>query len=130
MRLVKIDSKDVEENPGNYNSCLHTEAEAPDLPIPSELPRHYSRWLTLISKSQSIPLEPIQTITLAPTQGRLTISVAQSSLHTRERNRVYAEDLGRLRDRIRTLYAHFPGARTILASRSLLGKDGVKEFSR
>lgn len=93
MKLGKVDSKDVDEHPENYNSFFHTALEAPDLIIPTETPQHFSRWLPLISRSQRISPHLIQTITLTPTQGRLLISAAQASIHTRKINRLEAEEI-------------------------------------
>jgi len=93
MKIVKIDSKDVDEHPENYNSYFHTAIEAPDFSIPTEIPQHYTRWLPLISQSQLIPPQLIHTFALTPTQGRLLLSAAQASIHTRELNRIYAEEL-------------------------------------
>jgi hypothetical protein len=93
MKLVKIDSRDVDEYPESYNSSFHTALEAPDVPVPTEVPQHYSRWLPLISSSQRIPSDLIQTITLTPTQGRLLHVAAQASIHTRKLNRIFADEL-------------------------------------
>jgi hypothetical protein len=93
MKIVKIDSKDVDEHPENYNSYFHTAIEAPDFPIPTEIPQYYTRWLPLISQSQLIPPQLIHTFALTPTQGRLLLSATQASIHTRELNRIYAEEL-------------------------------------
>jgi hypothetical protein len=93
IQLVEIDSKDVSEHPENYNSFFHTALEAPDLSVPTETPQHFSRWLPLISQSQHIPTQLIQAITLSPSQGRLLITAAQASLHTRKPNRLYIEEL-------------------------------------
>ncbi|KAE9370062.1 hypothetical protein N431DRAFT_492250 [Stipitochalara longipes BDJ] len=76
MKLTKISAKDVENNPDNFNSYFHTADEAPGLPIPTEKPQHYSRWLPLIISSLQIPADLIQTLNLTPVQGRLLHAAA------------------------------------------------------
>jgi hypothetical protein len=51
LKLIKIDAKDVENNPDNYNSHFHTAEEAPGFSVPTETPQKYSRWLPLIASS-------------------------------------------------------------------------------
>lgn len=96
MKLVKIDSALVAANEDNYNSNFHTEDEAPGDSIPTEVPQSFKRWLPLIARSQDIPQERIQTITLTNTQAQLIIDASRSSLHTREMSRIYAEELEEL----------------------------------
>ncbi|KAN0106810.1 hypothetical protein V8E51_009686 [Hyaloscypha variabilis] len=76
LKLIKIDAKDVENNPDNYNSHFHTAEEAPSFPVPTETSQQYSRWLSLIVSSQRIPSDLIQTLSLTPAQGRLLLEAA------------------------------------------------------
>jgi hypothetical protein len=38
LKLIKINTTDVSARPENYNNTFHTVEEAPDLPIPIEIP--------------------------------------------------------------------------------------------
>ncbi|CZT04202.1 uncharacterized protein RAG0_10744 [Rhynchosporium agropyri] len=102
MELVQIPFKEVDLHPDFYNSNFHTSVEAPNLPIPTEKPQSFIRWLLLTASSQSIPWSSIQIITLTPAQSELILSASLASLHTREPNRLYTEELASL-----ALSAHF-----------------------
>lgn len=94
MHLIKINHKNVDPEPGvTHNSNFHSETEAKHLRIPIEGPSSFNHWLPLIASSQRILPSLIQTITLTASQGRLLIAASQSSLHTREPNRMLEEDL-------------------------------------
>jgi hypothetical protein len=93
LKLIKINSTDVKIQPEKYNGYFHTAEEAPGLPVPTEVPQHYSRWLHLIATSQRITPDQIQTLTLTRAQGRLLLDAAQASLHTRQPSRPHAEDI-------------------------------------
>lgn len=124
IHLVIVDSKEVDANESNYNSNFHTEKEAPHHTIPSEIPQSFKRWLPLISKSQNIPSATIQTITLSPSQGRLLIEAAQTSLHTREPNRLLSEELSNLEHAFSSLV--FPSEGLFLRLDACSPKDGVR----
>lgn len=124
MQLVILDSREVEVNEEKYNSNFHTEKEAPHLTIPSEIPQSLKRWLPLISKSQNIPETLIQTITLSASQGRLLLEAAQSSLHTREPNRLLSEELSDLENSFSSLI--FPPEGLFLRLDACSPKDGVR----
>lgn len=94
MRLLKVNHQDVDPESGvTHNSNFHTEAEAGHLHIPTEGPTSFGHWLRLIASSQDIPQGDIQVIKLTASQGRLLIHASQSSLHTREPNRMLEEEL-------------------------------------
>ncbi|KUJ21581.1 uncharacterized protein LY89DRAFT_681045 [Mollisia scopiformis] len=127
MRLVKIDSALVAANEENYNSYFHTEAEAPGESIPSEVPQSFKRWLPLIAKSQNISLEQIQITNITSKQARFILEAAQSSLHTREPNRLYAEELAELALSFNTLNFTLKGL--FLRLDACSAKDGVRGIS-
>ncbi|KAH7419380.1 hypothetical protein BKA64DRAFT_650670 [Cadophora sp. MPI-SDFR-AT-0126] len=124
MKLVKIRSEDVDSDPDAYNSNFHTELEAPGLPIPSETPQSFSRWLPLITRSQAIPPTSIKHITLTPPQTQLILDASQASLHTRELNRLYAEELSDLTSAFHSL--SYPPEGLFLRLDECSPKDGVK----
>ncbi|CZS99227.1 hypothetical protein WAI453_008297 [Rhynchosporium graminicola] len=125
MKLVQIPFKEVDLHPDFYNSNFHTSVEAPNLPIPTEKPQSFIRWLPLTASSQSIPWSSIQIITLTPAQSELILSASLASLHTREPNRLYTEELASL-----ALSAHFnsldfPPEGLFLRLDECSAKDGV-----
>lgn len=124
MKIVKIRSEDVDSNPDSYNSNFHTELEAPGLPIPSETPQSFLRWLPLITRSQAIPPTSIQHIILTPPQTQLILDASQASLHTRELNRLYAEELADLKSAFNSL--SFPPEGFFLRLDECSPKDGVR----
>ncbi|KAK0128501.1 hypothetical protein ONS95_000473 [Cadophora gregata] len=124
MKLVKIRSDDVDSDPEAYNSNFHTELEAPGLPITSETPQSFLRWLPLIIRSQAIPPASIQHMTLTPPQTQLILDASQASLHTRELNRLYAEELATFKSAFETL--SFPPEGFFLRLDECSPKDGVK----
>jgi hypothetical protein len=95
--LVKINHKLVEASPDDYNSSHHSAEEVGlNLEIPSEAPYAYSRWISLIQRSQNVSLtdpQGVQRIFLSPRQGRLLVEASNASIHTRQLNRMYTEDL-------------------------------------
>jgi hypothetical protein len=93
LKLIRSNAVDVSARPENYNSSFHTAEEAPDLPIPTETPQSYSRWLPLIATSQRIPSDRIQTLNLTRAQDQLLLDEAQVSLHTRQPSCPHAEDI-------------------------------------
>ncbi|CZR66002.1 uncharacterized protein PAC_15902 [Phialocephala subalpina] len=127
LKLVKIDSALVAANEENYNSNFHTEAEAPGEFIPTEVPQSFERWLPLIVRSQNIPLERVQTITLTNAQAQLIIDASRSSLHTRELSRIYAEELEELASLFQSLL--FPAQGLFLRLDACSPKDGVRGVS-
>ncbi|KAH6724274.1 hypothetical protein BKA61DRAFT_535769 [Leptodontidium sp. MPI-SDFR-AT-0119] len=127
MKLIKILSEQVDTNPDAYNSNFHTEIEAPGLSVPSEVPQSLLRWLPLIARSQAIPATSIQHITLTPPQTQLILDASQASLHTREPNRLYAEELADLQSAFDTL--SFPPEGFFLRLDECSPKDGVKGTS-
>ena len=127
MRLVKINSALVAANEEDYNSNFHAEAEAPGELLPSETPQSFKRWLPLIAEFQNISFERIQTINLTKTQTRFILEAAQSSLHTREPNRLYAEELAELALVFKALA--FPSEGLFLRLDACSPKDGVRGVS-
>ncbi|TFA98180.1 hypothetical protein CCMA1212_010029 [Trichoderma ghanense] len=75
------------------NTSLHTAAEAPRDPIPSNKPFSFDKWLPLILRSREIPASALQVVVLRRPQIELLAKAAAASIHTRELNRAYAEDL-------------------------------------
>ena len=124
MKIVKIRSKDVDSDPDFYNSNFHTELEAPSLSIPSETPQSFLRWLSLVTRSQAIPPTSIQHIILTPPQTQLILDASQASLHTRELNRLYAEELADLKSAFGLL--SYPPEGFFLRLDECSPKDGVK----
>ncbi|KAH7342654.1 hypothetical protein BKA65DRAFT_552268 [Rhexocercosporidium sp. MPI-PUGE-AT-0058] len=127
MKLVKISSEHVDSSPGAYNSNFHTDIEAPNLPIPSESPQSFIRWLPLITRSQGMPTSSIQHITLTPPQTQLILDASQASLHTRELNRLLTEELSDLESAFTTL--SFPPEGFFLRLDECSPKDGVRGIS-
>ncbi|KAE8446279.1 hypothetical protein EG329_012365 [Mollisiaceae sp. DMI_Dod_QoI] len=123
MKLVRISSALVSANEENYNSNFHTASEAPGLGVPSELPQSFARWLPLILRSRNIPLELIQTFILTTQDARLILDASKSSLHTREPNRIYAEELAELATSLQSL--NFPPEGLFLRLDACSPKDGV-----
>ncbi|KAH7310498.1 hypothetical protein B0I35DRAFT_358094 [Stachybotrys elegans] len=98
MRLKIIDFQDVQADldtglPTNFNTCFHTAAEAPDLPVPTNAPYSFERWLPLILSTRGLPPSAVQTVVFSPAQIRVLLHAAEASIHTRVLNRSYAEDL-------------------------------------
>ncbi|RDL41702.1 uncharacterized protein BP5553_01681 [Venustampulla echinocandica] len=124
MKLVKVDSGVVGAEPERFNSSFHTEAEAPILLPPTEIPYSFERWLPLISRTQNIPSSSIQVITLSRSQGNLLLKASQSSLIRRETSRMYAEDLD---DEIKPTLSSliFPPGGLFLRFAACSPKDGV-----
>ncbi|KAH6880685.1 hypothetical protein B0T10DRAFT_581236 [Thelonectria olida] len=90
MNLHIVDFEDVRRDldtgvPTNFNTAFHKAAEAPDLPIPTEIPTSFDRWLPLIMRTRGLPPAALQV--------RLLVEAAGASIHTRVMNRVYEEDL-------------------------------------
>ncbi|KAK1830467.1 hypothetical protein QBC39DRAFT_354046 [Podospora conica] len=79
--------------PTEFNSNFHTAAEAPDLPIPSNTPTSFARWLPLVMRSRGIQDDALQVVSLTGIQVRLLLQAAGASVHTRVLNRACAEDL-------------------------------------
>ena len=79
--------------PTEFNSNFHTTAEAPDLPIPSNTPTSFERWLPLVMRSRGVQDDALQVVPLTSVQVRLLILAAGASVHTRVLNRACAEDL-------------------------------------
>ncbi|KAL2071930.1 hypothetical protein VTL71DRAFT_13165 [Oculimacula yallundae] len=129
MRLVTIPSSDVDLNPDSYNSNFHTLLDAPDLPVPDETPQAFSRWLPLIASSQNISSSTIQIITLTPPQTQLILDASSSSLHTREANRLYVEELADLSTSSTFTSLVFPPEGLFLRLDECSPKDGVKGTS-
>ncbi|KAK4450595.1 hypothetical protein QBC34DRAFT_402918 [Podospora aff. communis PSN243] len=77
----------------NFNSNFHTIQEAPDLPIPSNAPTTFERWLPLIMRSRGLPKDALQVTSLTRAQVRVILDAASASVHTRRLNQAYAEDL-------------------------------------
>ncbi|KAG4432829.1 hypothetical protein IFR05_011694 [Cadophora sp. M221] len=127
MKLVKISSEQVDVDPDAYNSKFHTDIEAPGLPVPSEVPQSFLRWLPLIARSQTIPTTSVQHITLTPQQTQLILDASQASLHTREPNRLFAEELADLESAFDTL--SFPLKGFFLRIDECSPKDGVRGTS-
>jgi hypothetical protein len=125
MRLIKINHEDVDPESGvTHNSNFHSEEEAKHLTIPTEGPTSFGHWLPLIAASQAIPSNLIQTITLTASQGRLLIAASQSSLHTREPNRMLEEELtSDIGPALKTLV--FPPEGLFLRLDACSPKDGV-----
>jgi hypothetical protein len=98
MKLNIVDYQDVLQDldkgvTTNFNTNFHTAEEAPNLPIPTNKPYNYEIWLPLILKSRGIPSSALQVISLSRTQIKVLVNAAAASIHTRELNRSYAEDL-------------------------------------
>lgn len=125
LKLLKIPVSEIEAHPDHYNSNFHTALEAPGLPIPTDAPQHHSRFLPLISKSQSIPLSEIQILTLNPAEATVLLSAAKSSLHTRELNRLLTEELQDLERTSSLSSLRFPAQGLFLRLDASSPKDGV-----
>ncbi|KAH7166368.1 hypothetical protein EDB81DRAFT_782196 [Dactylonectria macrodidyma] len=98
MKLNIVDYNDVQLDldtgvPTNFNTNFHTADEAPDLPIPTNKPYSFGRWLPLILSSRGLNAAAVQTVRLSRAQVRIAVEAAGASVHTRVLNRVYAEDL-------------------------------------
>ena len=98
MRLKVIDYQDVRRDfdtgvPTKYNTNFHTKEDAPDLPIPSNKPYSFDRWLPLILRSRGLQPSALQIVSLTRTQVSVLNQAARASIHTRVLNRAYAEDL-------------------------------------
>lgn len=128
IKLVKIDPKEVEAHPENFNSYFHTQIEVPHLRIPDEAPYAYHRWLGLIASSQDIPRHFIQTITLTKPQALLLIESSRSSLQTKVINRMYKEDLD---NEVAPAFRHlrFPPEGLFMRLDACSPKDGVRGVS-
>ncbi len=98
MRLKVIDYDEVRRDldtgvPVHFNTNFHTAAEAPGLPVPSEKPTSFARWLPLVLRSRGLPSSAVQVVALSPAQARLAVEASGASVHTGVLNRVYAEEL-------------------------------------
>jgi len=97
LRLVKISSahvnQSIDANSKDYNTGFHSEIEAPHLEEPEESPTDLCHWLPLIARTRGIPISSIPVISLSRQQGALIVAAAKSSIHTRQPNRVFDEEL-------------------------------------
>lgn len=132
MDLNIIDFDDVRLDldtgvPTNFNTSFHREAEAPDLPIPTEVPYSFSRWLPSIMRSRNLSDTALQTVSLKRSQARLIVQAAGASIHTRVLNRVYAADL---QEEVHTAFEklQFPPKVFSCASGRVLPKTALRRF--
>ncbi|KAJ6789275.1 hypothetical protein PWT90_02141 [Aphanocladium album] len=98
MRLVEIDYALVRADldagvPTNFNTCFHTEQDAPDFPVPTSRPYGFDKWLPLILESRGIDRSACQTAALSRGKVATILSAARSSIQTGTMSRAYAEDL-------------------------------------
>ncbi|KAH7140157.1 hypothetical protein B0J13DRAFT_676563 [Dactylonectria estremocensis] len=98
MKLYIVDFNNVQLDldtgvPTNFNTNFHTADEAPDLPIPTNKPYSFGRWLPLILSTRGLDAAVVQTVRLTRAQVRIVVEAAGASVHTRVMNRVYVEDL-------------------------------------
>lgn len=98
VRLVEIDYSSVRAEldtgaPTKFNTCFHTEAEAPGFPVPSSFPYAFDRWLPLILESRGLDPSVCQTVSLSRSQIATILNAAKSSIHTGELSRAFGEDL-------------------------------------
>jgi hypothetical protein len=130
MRLSIIDIDDVTQDidtngvPINFNTNFHTAKEAPDLPIPSEKPYSFSRWLPLILQSRDIPETALQIVSLKRSQVDVLVHAARACIHTRQPSLSYAEDL---REEVSPAFEKlvFPPEGLFLRLGACSPKDGV-----
>jgi hypothetical protein len=128
MLLVKISSihvsQSIEANSKDYNTGFHSEFEAPHVEEPEEGPTDLCQWLPLVARTQSIPLSSIPIIRLSRHQGALIVAAAKSSIHTRQPNRVFQEEL---QDEIVPTFKSliFPPEGYFLRLDACSAKDGV-----
>ncbi|KAK1759103.1 hypothetical protein QBC47DRAFT_371070 [Echria macrotheca] len=131
MRLHTIDYHAVQAEyetgtPAKFNSNFHTLQEAPDLCIPSNAPTAFERWIPLIMRSRGLPENALQVVSLSPAQVRLIIEAAGASVHTRELNRAYAEDLDmEIRPAFTSLV--FPPSGLFMRLSACSTKDGARK---
>ncbi|KAK4185377.1 hypothetical protein QBC35DRAFT_503850 [Podospora australis] len=96
LRIVEYERVNADFDsgaPNEFNSNFHTAEEAPDLPIPSNAPTSFERWLPLVMRSRGLQDGALQVVSLTSVQVRLLVLAAGASVHTRVLNRAYAEDL-------------------------------------
>ncbi|KAJ3494195.1 hypothetical protein NLG97_g4236 [Lecanicillium saksenae] len=98
MRLVEIDYALVRADldtgaPTNFNTCFHTEKDAPGFPVPTSRPYSFDKWLPLILESRGIDPSACQTVSFSRGQVATILSAARSSIQTGTQSRAYAEDL-------------------------------------
>ncbi|KAK3990491.1 hypothetical protein QBC44DRAFT_341830 [Cladorrhinum sp. PSN332] len=112
--------------PTEFNSNFHTAEEGPGLPIPSNAPTSFERWLPLIMRSQRLDDDALQVVSLSAAQVRLLVQAAGASVHTRVLNRAYAEDL---EDEVAPAFASllFPSQGLFMRLAACSTKDGAQK---
>ncbi|KAK2008702.1 hypothetical protein LZ32DRAFT_539419 [Colletotrichum eremochloae] len=76
-----------------FNTCFHTEAEAPDKKTTSNAPYDYGRWLHLILASRKLSPGLLQKVTLTHSQARLLYNACNASIQINRVNLMMVEDL-------------------------------------
>ncbi|KAK1999496.1 hypothetical protein LX36DRAFT_742959 [Colletotrichum falcatum] len=77
----------------HFNTCFHTEIEAPDKNETSNAPYSYGRWLHLVLASRRLPPDLIQKVTLTRSEARLLYNACNASIQIGRVNLTMAEDL-------------------------------------
>ncbi|KAH0441244.1 hypothetical protein CcaCcLH18_02154 [Colletotrichum camelliae] len=79
--------------PINFNTCFHSEDEAPDKARTSNEPYSYERWLSLILTSRNLSPDAVQKVTFTRSQARLLYEACSASIQIKRVNLAMAEDL-------------------------------------
>ncbi|XXH01263.1 hypothetical protein Hte_007617 [Hypoxylon texense] len=92
--LEDIDSRSRQPSHGcKFNTSFHPEFDEPNTPVPTELPYSFKRWLPLVMRSRGLLAADSQVVTFSPSQARLLLKVADSSIPCGYVNRIYREDI-------------------------------------
>ncbi|WYZ35992.1 hypothetical protein EsH8_X_000639 [Colletotrichum jinshuiense] len=79
--------------PTHFNTCFHSEDEAPDKERTSNAPYSYERWLPLILSSRRLKPDDVQKLTLTLSQAHLLYEACNASIQIGRVNLTMAEDL-------------------------------------
>ncbi|KAI8183068.1 hypothetical protein K4K51_000473 [Colletotrichum sp. SAR 10_75] len=79
--------------PTNFNTCFHSEDEAPDKERTSNEPYSYERWLPLILASRNLSPDVVQKVSFTRSQTRLLYEACSASIPVKRVNLTMAEDL-------------------------------------
>ncbi|EQB53894.1 hypothetical protein CGLO_06339 [Colletotrichum gloeosporioides Cg-14] len=79
--------------PANFNTCFHSEDEAPDKGRTSNEPYSYERWLPLILASRNLSSDVVQKVSFTQSQARLLHDACSASIQVKRVNLTMAEDL-------------------------------------
>jgi hypothetical protein len=107
-----------------FNTNFHTADEAPDLPIPTNAPTSFERWLPLVMRRRNLPSTALQVVGLSKAQVRTMVQAQNASIHTKVLSRAYAEDL---EDEVRPAFASlsFPPQGLFMRLDACSAKDGT-----